>query len=187
MASAVTISLLPSSAATMLGWMKEVRKEKSLRIKAQKWRIKDEGLRVKAQGLKMKDQASRIKHLTKWVDGRHRSILLFFPTRSCLCLFCLLLISNCLNWILFGKNGIWSFLFIDQMISLMTHSWMGLQITSIYLPPLVFIVVICRDGKDNIPYCPNIQYEFLYCSHGETSGLWPLCVSPKRAESASEV
>ena len=37
------------------------------------------------------------EHLTKGVDCRHRSVLLFFTSRSCLSLFCLLLVSNCLN------------------------------------------------------------------------------------------
>ena len=37
------------------------------------------------------------KYLTKGVDCRHRSILLFFTSRSRLGLFCLLLVSNCLN------------------------------------------------------------------------------------------
>ena len=39
----------------------------------------------------------KIKHLTKWVDCRHRSVLLFFTTGSCFGLFCLLLVSNCLE------------------------------------------------------------------------------------------
>ena len=134
------------------------------------------------------------KHLTKWVDCRHRSVFLFFTTGSCFGLFCLLLVSNCLeyvgsSWDDFWKIVIWyghwpheiaKLMIFEEITHLwwvMTHGWMRIQITtSIHPPPMwsknirlemiIFqIVKICK-GR-------------CYCEHREKSGLWALCFPKK--------